>query len=76
MSVIVIVNIFPNKKADKSGVNPGAKKLNMIPIAMPKVQKTAMAESSRISFRLLNHSTPKADNTEKIAAPRIGEIPM
>lgn len=33
----------------------------MIPTAMPNVQKTAMAESSRISFRLLSHSTPKAD---------------
>jgi len=37
---------------------------------MPNVQKTAMAESSRISFRLLSHSTPKADKTENTAASR------
>lgn len=48
----------------------------MMPNAMPNVQKTAMAESSRMSFRLLSHSTPKADNTEKTAAERIGEIPI
>ena len=47
-----------------------------MPNAMPNVQKTAMAESSRMSFRLLSHSTPKADNTEKTAAERIGEIPI
>ena len=39
------------------------------------LQNTAMAESSRISFRLLSHSTPKADNTENTAAESIGEIP-
>ena len=76
MSARVIVRIFPNKNADKSGVNPGARKLKMIPIAIPNVQNTAMAESSRISFRLLNHSTPKADKTEKMAAARIGEMPV
>ena len=58
------------------GVLDAAKKLKMIPIAIPKVQNTAMAESSRMSFRLLNHSTPNADKTEKMAAPRIGEIPV
>ena len=39
----------------------------MIPNAIPNVQNTAIAESSRISFRLLSHSTPKADSTAKIA---------
>ena len=34
-----------------------------------------MAESSRISLRLLSHSTPKAESTEKTAADNIGEIP-
>ena len=48
----------------------------MIPIAMPNVQNTAMAESSRMSFCLLSHSTPKADSTEKTAADNKGEIPM
>ena len=47
----------------------------MIPSAIPNVQNTAMAESSRISFRLLSHSTPKADKTENTAAESIGEIP-
>lgn len=41
---------------------------------MPNVQNTAMAESSRISFRLLSHSTPKADKTANKAADRMGEI--
>ena len=71
-----MVKIFPNKKADKSGAKPGDRKLKMIPMAMPKVQKTAMAESSRMSFRLLSHSTPKAENTEKMAADRMGEMPV
>ena len=47
----------------------------MMPNAIPSVQNTAMAESSRMSFRLLSHSTPNADSTEKTAADRIGEIP-
>ena len=75
MSVGVMVRMLPNRKADKSGVNPGARKLKIIPTAIPKVQNTAIAESSRISFRLLNHSTPKEESTEKIAADNRGEIP-
>ena len=39
----------------------------MMPNAIPSVQNTAMAESSRMSFRLLSHSTPNADSTEKTA---------
>ena len=76
MSVAVMVRIFPKRKADKSGVNSGDRKLKMMPIAIPNVQKTAMAESSRMSFRLLSHSTPKAESTENMAADKIGEIPM
>ena len=76
MSVVVIVRILPNKKADRSGANPGERKLKIIPIAIPNVQNTAMAESSRMSFRLLSHSTPKAESTEKIAADKIGEMPV
>lgn len=76
MSPCVIVSMFPNRKADRSGVNPGARKLKIIPIAIPKVHKTAIAESSRISFLLLSHSTPKAERTENIAAARIGERPV
>ena len=75
ISAGVIVRMLPNRKADKSGVNPGARKLKMIPTAIPKVQNTAMAESSRMSFRLLNHSTPKAESTEKMAAESRGEMP-
>ena len=75
MSVGVMVRMLPNRKADKSGVNPGARKLKIIPTAIPKVQNTAIAESSRISFRLLNHSTPKEESTEKIAADNRGEMP-
>ena len=75
ISVGVMVRMLPNRKADKSGVNPGARKLKIIPTAIPKVQNTAIAESSRISFRLLNHSTPKEESTEKIAADNRGEIP-
>lgn len=75
MSLVVMVRILPNRYDDKSGVKPGAKKLNMIPIAIPKVQNTAMAESSRISLRLLSHSTPKADSTENIAAHSMGDTP-
>ena len=73
---MVIVRILPNKKAERSGKNPGERKLKIMPIAMPDVQNTAMAESSRISFRLLSHSTPKAENTEKMAADKRGEIPV
>ena len=76
ISPVEMVRIFPNRKADKSGVKPGAKKLKKIPSAIPSVQNTAMAESSRISCRLLSHSTPNADNTEKTAAASIGEIPV
>ena len=76
ISVAVIVSILPNKYAERSGANPGDRKLKMIPIAMPKVQNTAMAESSRMSFRLLSHSTPKAESTEKIAADKRGEMPV
>ena len=71
-----MVRILPNKKADRSGAKPGDRKLKMIPMAMPKVQKTAIAESSRISLRLLSHSTPKAESTEKMAADRMGEKPV
>ena len=56
--------MFPKRNEDKSGVNPGARKLKMIPMAMPNVQNTAIAESSRMSLRLLSHSTPKADRIE------------
>ena len=76
ISVFVMVRILPNRYADKSGAKPGERKLNIMPSAMPNVQNTAMAESSRISFRLLSHSTPNAENTEKIAAERIGEMPV
>ena len=48
----------------------------MMPSAMPNVQNTAMAESSRMSFRLLSHSTPKADKTANKAADRMGEMPV
>lgn len=47
----------------------------MIPSAIPSVQNMAMAESSRMSFRLLSHSTPKADKTEKTAADKMGDMP-
>lgn len=47
-----------------------------MPNAMPNVQNTAIAESSRISFRLLSHSTPKADKTANKAADRMGEMPV
>ena len=76
MSLSVMVSIFPNRKEDSSGVNPGARKLKIIPTAIPKVQNTAMAESSLISLLLLSHSTPNADRTEKIAAVSRGEIPV
>ena len=76
ISPIVIVRMLPNRNDDSSGVNPGARKLNIIPTAMPKVQNTAMAESSLISLLLLNHSTPNADNTEKTAAVSSGDIPV
>ena len=48
----------------------------MIPSAIPSVQNMAMAESSRMSFRLLSHSTPKADKTEKTAADKMGDMPI
>ena len=47
----------------------------MMPMAMPNVQNTAIAESSRMSRRLLSHSTPNAERTEKTAAERMGEMP-
>ena len=76
MSVLVIVNMLPKRNADRSGVNPGARKLKMIPTAIPNVQNTAMAESSRISLCLLSHSTPNAESTEKMAADKRGEKPV
>ena len=75
ISVAVIVKMLPNRNAERSGENPGERKLKIIPIAIPNVQKTAMAESSRMSFRLLSHSTPNAESTEKMAADKMGEIP-
>ena len=76
MSVVVIVKMLPNRNAERSGVDPGARKLKMIPTAMPNVQNTAMAESSRISLCLLSHSTPNAESTEKMAADKRGEKPV
>ena len=54
-------------------MKPGAKKLQMMPMLMPKVQKMAMAESSRMSRRWLNHCMPQADKTENAAAESMGE---
>lgn len=71
----VMVSIFPKRKEDSSGVNPGARKLNIIPTAIPNVQNTAIAESSLISLLLLNHSTPNADKIEKTAADSNGDMP-
>mgnify|MGYP003316147440 CR=1 FL=1 len=76
MSVVLMVRMLPNKKAERSGANPGERKLKMIPMAIPKVQKTAMAESSRMSLYRLSHLTPKAESTAKILAERRGEIPV
>lgn len=76
ISLMVIVRILPNRNDDSSGVNPGARKLNIIPTAIPRVQNTAMAESSLMSLLLLSHSTPNADSTEKIAAVSRGEMPV
>ena len=74
-SVCVIERILPNRNVDSSGVNPGVRKLQMSPMLMPKVQKMAMAESSRIFFLWLNHWMPQADKIEKRVAESVGEKP-
>ncbi len=67
--------MLPNKKEGRSGINPGVRKQQMIPILMPKVQNTAIAESS-LTLPLLDiHSTPNALNMEKTIADNIGLIP-
>ena len=47
----------------------------MIPILMPKVQKKAMVESSRISAFSDIHCTPNALSTAKTNAPAKGLNP-
>lgn len=71
-----IVKMFPKRYEDKSVAYPGVRNVKIIPTAIPKVQKTAMAESSRISLLLLNHLTPAAEATANIAAESIGDIPV
>ena len=71
-----MVRILPKRYDERSGVNPGARKLKMMPTAMPKVQNTAMAESSRMSLRWLSHSTPNAERTEKTEAVSRGDRPV
>ena len=39
ISLGVMVRMFPKRNEESSGVNPGARKLNIIPTAIPKVQK-------------------------------------
>ena len=74
-SPVVIVRMFPKRNDDKSARNPGVRNEKMMPMAMPNVQNTAIAESSRMSERRLNHCTPHADRTEKTAADNIGFTP-
>ena len=54
-SLLVIVRMLPKRNDDRSARNPGVRNEKMMPMAMPNVQKTAIAESSRMSERWLNH---------------------
>ena len=74
-SAYPIVRILPNRKDGRSGINPGVRKQQMMPMLIPKVQNTAIAESS-LTLPLLDiHSTPNALNIENTIADNIGFIP-
>ena len=53
-------------------VYPGHSEMKNAPTAIPIPHTMPMAESGRIFERELLHSMPRAANTEKIVAPRIG----
>jgi hypothetical protein len=56
-------------------MNSGDMKQQMIPMLIPKVQNTAIAESSRISPWCDIHWMPKALSTENNIPEKIGLIP-
>ena len=56
-------------------MNPGVRKQQMIPTLMPKVQKRAMAESSRTLPRVDTHCTPQALATANAIADNTGLKP-
>ena len=70
-----MVRMLPKRKEGRSGMNPGDKKQQMMPRLMPKVQNTAMAESSRTSPLCDIHCTPKALSTENTIAESMGLMP-
>lgn len=70
-----MVRILPNRKEGRSGINPGVRKQQIIPMLIPKVQNTAIAESS-LTLPLRDiHSTPNALSVAKTIADSIGFIP-
>lgn len=70
-----MVRILPKRYSDKLGAYPGDRKVRIIPKAIPKDQKTAIAESSRTPSLVDSHSIPNAERTEKAMAERIGFKP-
>ena len=76
MSVEAMVSMFPKRNEGRSGMNPGVRKQQMIPMLIPNVHTKAMAESSRMSFLLPIHCTPKALNTANIIAEMMGFMPV
>ena len=74
-SGIPIVRILPNKNEGKSGIKPGVKKLQIIPILIPRVQNIAIAESSLMFPLVDNHCTPQALIIENTIADRMGLMP-
>jgi hypothetical protein len=75
MSVPFIANMLPKRNDGKSGINPGVRKQHIMPMLMPNVQNTAMAESSlTLPFSDI-HCMPNALSTENTMAERIGLMP-
>lgn len=67
--------MLPNRKEGRSGINPGVRKQQMMPILIPNVQNIAMAESFLTSLRLPIHCTPNALNMANTMAEKMGLIP-
>jgi hypothetical protein len=64
--------ILPNKKLNKSRLNPWERLINITPKASPEDSNIAIAESDGIFVESFNFVMPKAASTETINAVHIG----
>ena len=74
-SKLLMARILPNRKEGRSGMKPGVRKQQMMPMLIPNVQNIAMAESFLTSLRFPIHCTPKALNMANAMAENMGLIP-